>query len=107
MKISLLSSVNQGRGSHCPSFFLSLTLQVLFPSYVYVSLQGNSHSIPLNVFLLFFWLLTYMWLKKLRTVPNNICATPRITDSFILYELRNRILFPDVCQIYGRERNHL
>lgn len=39
----------------------------------------------------------YLWFFKLRTTPKVICVTPKITDTFILYEFKNKILFFATC----------
>lgn len=48
---------------------------------------------------------TYRWLNKLRLTPNSMWMTPRMTDIFILKELRKVSLLVAMFQICstGRE----
>ena len=49
----------------------------------------------------------HLWLNKLSVTPKIMCATPIITDSFSLYELKNVILFRANCQIWKtKEEDH-
>ena len=45
-----------------------------------------------------------MWLKRLRLTPNNMWMIPRITDIFILKELRKVSLLVAMFQIYHSPR---
>lgn len=46
---------------------------------------------------------TYRWLKRLRDTPNSMWMTPRITDIFILNELRKVSLLVATFQICVRD----
>ena len=37
------------------------------------------------------------WLRSEREMPSVICATPKMMETFILYELKNDILFDARC----------
>lgn len=48
---------------------------------------------------------TYMWLRRLNATPKSIWKMPRITDIFILKELRKASLLLAIFQIC--EKQHL
>lgn len=45
---------------------------------------------------------TYMWLRRLNATPKSIWKMPRITDIFILKELRKASLLLAIFQICGK-----
>lgn len=47
---------------------------------------------------------THMWLKRLRLTPNSMWMIPRITDIFILKELRKVSLLVAMFQICYKDR---
>ena len=47
---------------------------------------------------------THMWLKRLRLTPNSMWMNPRITDIFILKELRKVSLLVAMFQICYKDR---
>jgi hypothetical protein len=47
---------------------------------------------------------THIWLKRLRLTPNSMWMMPRITDIFILKELRKVSLLVAMFQICDKDR---
>lgn len=50
---------------------------------------------------------TYRWLKRLRETPNSMWMTPRITDIFILKELRKVSLLVATFQICRKQDKYV